>query len=120
MIDDVALNFSPGSLYLLNAILAVVMFSIAIDILPRDFTALARASKALVAGIASQFVVLPALTFLLVITAAPQASIALGLIRPDLNTAGTEVEINIYGELRKAVVQADQPLWDPQNERLRA
>ena len=48
------------------------------------------------------------------------ASIALGLIRPDLNTAGTEVEINIYGELRKAVVQADQPLWDPQNERLRA
>ena len=40
MIDDVALNFSPGSLYLLNAILAVVMFSIAIDILPRDFTAL--------------------------------------------------------------------------------
>ncbi len=80
MIDDVALNFSPGSLHLLNAILAVVMFSIAIDILPRDFRALAKAPKAFFAGVFSQFVVLPALTFLLVLATAPQASIALGLI----------------------------------------
>lgn len=80
MIDEVALNFSPGSLHLLNAILAVVMFSIAIDILPRDFRALARAPRAFFAGVFSQFVVLPALTFLLVLATAPQASIALGLI----------------------------------------
>ena len=80
MIDEVALNFSPGSLHLLNAILAVVMFSIAIDILPRDFKALARAPRAFFAGVFSQFVVLPALTFLLVLATAPRASIALGLI----------------------------------------
>ncbi|MFK7876092.1 MAG: FAD-dependent oxidoreductase [Paracoccaceae bacterium] len=49
-----------------------------------------------------------------------EASIALGMIRPDLTTPGTEVEINIYGQMCKAVVQADAPLWDPQNERLRA
>ncbi len=48
------------------------------------------------------------------------ASIALGMIRPDLNLPGTEVEVEIYGEKCKAVVQADQPLWDPANERLRA
>ena len=48
------------------------------------------------------------------------ASIALGMIRPDLNVPGTEVEINIYGQKCKAVVQADAPLWDPNNERLRA
>jgi dimethylglycine dehydrogenase len=28
--------------------------------------------------------------------------------------------VEIYGERRKAVVQEDQPLWDPANERLRA
>ena len=33
MIDDVALNFSPNSLLLLNGILAVVMFSVAIDLM---------------------------------------------------------------------------------------
>ena len=48
------------------------------------------------------------------------ASIALGMIRPDLNVAGTEVEVEIYGEKCKAVVQEDQPLWDPANERLRS
>ncbi|WP_299880585.1 FAD-dependent oxidoreductase [uncultured Sulfitobacter sp.] len=47
-------------------------------------------------------------------------SIALGTIRADLAEPGTEVEVNIYGTLCKAVVQPDQPLWDPANERIRA
>lgn len=80
MIDDAVLNFSPGSLVLLNAILAIVMFSIAIDLKPADFRALAKAPKPLLTGLASQFLVLPVLTFLLVLVVRPQASIALGLI----------------------------------------
>ena len=48
------------------------------------------------------------------------ASIALGTIRTDLAVPGTDLEIEIYGERRKAVVQPDQPLWDPENERIRA
>jgi dimethylglycine dehydrogenase len=48
------------------------------------------------------------------------ASIALGMIRADLAVEGTEIEVEIYGERRKATVQADQPLWDPENERIRA
>ncbi|MEM8792385.1 MAG: FAD-dependent oxidoreductase [Pseudomonadota bacterium] len=48
------------------------------------------------------------------------ASIALGVIRPDCAAPGTELEVEIYGERIKAVVQPDQPLWDPENERLRA
>ena len=79
-VDDVMLNFSPGSLQLLNAILAVVMFSIAIDLKPEDFKRLAHAPKPLVAGLFSQFVVLPVLTFGLVLLLRPQPSIALGLI----------------------------------------
>ncbi|SDG06221.1 bile acid:sodium symporter family protein [Sulfitobacter delicatus] len=80
MIDDAVLDFSSGSLFVLNAILAVVMFSIAIDLKPRDFQALSRAPKPLIVGLFSQFVVLPVLTFLLVLATQPQASIALGLI----------------------------------------
>ena len=48
------------------------------------------------------------------------ASIALGTIRADLAVEGTEVAINIFGKMCKATVQADQPLWDPENARLRA
>ncbi|MGJ8597037.1 GcvT family protein [Sulfitobacter sp.] len=47
-------------------------------------------------------------------------SIALGTIRADLAIEGTELEINIFGRMCKAIVQADRPLWDPENERLRA
>ncbi|MAM25402.1 MAG: dimethylglycine dehydrogenase [Rhodobacteraceae bacterium] len=48
------------------------------------------------------------------------ASIALGMIRSDLAEPGTRLEIDIFGDRRTAEVQPDQPMWDPQNERLRA
>lgn len=80
MIDEAVLDFAPGSLMLLNAILAVVMFSVAIDLRPHDFKALFRAPRPLITGLVSQFLVLPALTFLMVLALRPQASVALGLI----------------------------------------
>ena len=79
-IDDVMLNFSPASLTLLNAILALVMFSIALDLKPEHFRALALAPRPLLAGFAAQFLALPAATFGLVLVFQPQASVALGLI----------------------------------------
>ncbi|MEL7154702.1 MAG: glycine cleavage T C-terminal barrel domain-containing protein, partial [Pseudomonadota bacterium] len=48
------------------------------------------------------------------------ASIALGMIRTDLAVPGTEIEVDIFGQKRRAVVQPEGPLWDPENERLRA
>lgn len=80
MIDEAVVQFSAGSLMLLNVILAIVMFSIAIDLRPRDFRVLAKAPKPLLIGLLSQFLLLPFLTFLLVIAVQPQASVALGLM----------------------------------------
>jgi dimethylglycine dehydrogenase len=42
------------------------------------------------------------------------------MVRADLAEPGTELQVDIYGELCRAVVQADAPMWDPDNERLRA
>ncbi|MEZ5777521.1 MAG: FAD-dependent oxidoreductase [Paracoccaceae bacterium] len=47
-------------------------------------------------------------------------SIALGMLRADLAVPGTKLEVEIYGVRVPAVVQQDGPLWDPENERLRA
>lgn len=79
-IDEVMLNFSPASMQILNAVLAIVMFSIAIDLKPEDFKRLIRSPKPLLTGIFSQFVVLPTLTFFMILIIAPRPSIALGLI----------------------------------------
>ena len=48
------------------------------------------------------------------------ASIALGMVRTDLARPDTELEVEIYGERRRATVQRHPSLWDPANERLRA
>ncbi|TYB89153.1 FAD-dependent oxidoreductase [Oceaniovalibus sp. ACAM 378] len=47
-------------------------------------------------------------------------SIALGMVRADLAVAGTVLEVKIFGEKCRAVVQPDRPLWDPDNVRIRA
>ncbi|MEM8978346.1 MAG: FAD-dependent oxidoreductase [Pseudomonadota bacterium] len=49
-----------------------------------------------------------------------EASIALGMVRAELAAPGTELEVEIFGERCKAVVQEDQPMWDPENARIRA
>jgi dimethylglycine dehydrogenase len=47
-------------------------------------------------------------------------SMALGMLRAELAVAGTEVEVEIFGDRVKAVVLADGPTWDAKNERIRA
>ncbi|MEM7463948.1 MAG: aminomethyltransferase family protein, partial [Pseudomonadota bacterium] len=47
-------------------------------------------------------------------------SIALGMVRTDLAVPGTSLEVEIFGNRVPAIVQADEPLWDAANERLRA
>ncbi|MEM9011143.1 MAG: FAD-dependent oxidoreductase [Pseudomonadota bacterium] len=47
-------------------------------------------------------------------------SIALGMLRADLTEPGTKIDVEIFGTRRAAEVQPDRPLWDPENERLRA
>ncbi len=79
-IDQVALNFDAGNLRVLNAILAIVMFSIALDLRTDDFRRIAGAPKPLIVGLVSQFLVLPALTFLMIVALRPMPSVAMGLI----------------------------------------
>ncbi|MEN0087908.1 MAG: glycine cleavage T C-terminal barrel domain-containing protein, partial [Pseudomonadota bacterium] len=47
-------------------------------------------------------------------------SIALGMVQTPMAAEGTALEVEIFGERYAAEVQADGPIWDPANERLRA
>ncbi|MEX0956212.1 MAG: bile acid:sodium symporter family protein [Rhizobiaceae bacterium] len=79
-VDQVMLNFSPTSLAVLNGILAIVMLGVALDLTLGDFRRLLDAPRALLLGFFSQFIFLPAATFLLVFLLRPSASIALGMM----------------------------------------
>lgn len=78
--DAVSLNFSQDSLWLLNICLGIIMFGVALGIHLNDFRAIIKHPKPAIVGIISQFLLLPAVTFLLVLILKPAPSIALGMI----------------------------------------
>jgi dimethylglycine dehydrogenase len=49
-----------------------------------------------------------------------EKSIALAMVKAHLARPGTEFEVEIFGEKRRAVVQDNAALWDPENLRLRS
>ncbi len=79
-IDEVVLNFSPNSLVLLNVVLALIMFGIALDVAPRDFKIVAKHPKPFIVAILAQLLVLPAVTFGLTLILPVTPSMALGMI----------------------------------------
>lgn len=79
-LDHVRLTFSANSLDYLNIILAFIMFGVALNLRIEDFKRVWDEPKAAGIGMATQFILLPLFTFLLVIIMQPQPSIALGMI----------------------------------------
>ncbi len=79
-VDEIVLNFTPGSLVILNVVLALIMLGIALDTAPSDFKAVARHPKPFVIAILAQLLLLPAVTFLLTLVLPVTASMALGMI----------------------------------------
>ncbi len=78
-LDSLHINFDSESLFFLNLTLAVIMFGVALNITISDFLRIIKSPKSVLVGILSQFVFLPAFTFLLVFIIKPIPSIALGM-----------------------------------------
>ncbi len=80
MIDQVRINFSEDSLFLLNICLAFMMFGVALDIKLSDFKKLLVQPKPAAVGLLSQYLLLPILTLILIAVFQPMTSIALGMV----------------------------------------
>lgn len=78
-LDSSTLNFNQDALLLLNVSLAIIMFGVALDLKVKDFRYVAKNPQSFVAGLFSQFFLLPALTLLLVSLIQPPPSVALGM-----------------------------------------
>ncbi|MFT7160282.1 MAG: BASS family bile acid:Na+ symporter [Bacteroidia bacterium] len=78
-LDHVVLNFNKDSLVLLNVCLAFIMFGVALELKIKNFKQVFRTPIPVITGLISQFILLPAVTFLLVVLIKPSAGIALGM-----------------------------------------
>ena len=79
-IDQIRLNFNPQSLTALNVLIGLMMLGMALDIKLDDFRRVVRSPRGPAIGLAAQFVLLPAFTYLLTMVLRPAPSLALGKI----------------------------------------
>jgi BASS family bile acid:Na+ symporter len=77
---EISLNFEPGALQLLNLIIALVVFGVALDLRVEDFLRVLRSPRAPLIGLSSQFLLMPAFATLVVWLLQPHPSIGLGII----------------------------------------
>lgn len=80
VLDNIRLNFSEAGIHTLNIALAFIMFGIALDINFDHFKLVVSKPKSVLTGVLTQFILLPAITFLLVITLDLTATVTLGMI----------------------------------------
>ena len=79
-IDDIKINFDTEGLWVLNIAIAIIMFGVALGITTDDFKLLLKNPKTLFVGVLSQFILLPAFTFLAILIIEPHPSFALGMM----------------------------------------
>ena len=79
-IDSIVLNFDSNALFVLNVTLAFIMFGIALDLKWINFQRVFSIPKSLIVGLISQLLLLPFLTYLLILLLKPIPSMALGMI----------------------------------------
>lgn len=79
-VDAIQLNIGTGALWIMNVSLACIMFGVALELTVEDFKNVAKHPKSALVGLTSQFLLLPLLTYLLVITMNPAPSLALGMM----------------------------------------
>ena len=81
-LDPIRINFSAAGMHAINIVLCFVMFGVALNIQPGQFTRLIKNPKLPLIGLFSQLIALPAMTFLLVILINPYITptVAMGMI----------------------------------------
>jgi BASS family bile acid:Na+ symporter len=95
-LDQIQLTFSPASLWALNGVMALLMFGIALELSAADFLRVAKHPRAALVGIFSQFIILPAATFLLIQLLRPPPSVALGMILVAACPGGNVSNLIVY------------------------
>ena len=78
--SNIHIHFNENSKTALNICLALVMFGVALELKPSDFYRVFRNPKAPLVGLMSHFVVLPFITYMLILILHPPIGFALGMM----------------------------------------
>ncbi len=81
-LDPIRLNFSANGMRVINFVLALVMFGVALGIKPAEFKTVFKKPKSAILGLTCQLFLLPAMTFLLIVVLKDHITpmVAMGMI----------------------------------------
>jgi len=79
-VDDITIAFNESSMVILRIVIASILFGIALDTRIEDFKVALKRPGVIGIALLTQFLVLPALTFLLTLALNVRGSVALGMI----------------------------------------
>jgi len=79
-LDAIKLNFNEAGLMMMNITIAFIMFGVALGIKKEHFLQIGKNPKSVIIGLIAQFLLLPAITYLLVIIFKFPVSISLGML----------------------------------------
>ncbi|RLD53362.1 MAG: bile acid:sodium symporter family protein [Bacteroidetes bacterium] len=79
-LDEIKLNFNEAGLMVMNITIAFIMFGVALGIKRENFVQITKNPKSVIIGLVAQFLLLPAITYLLVILLKFPVSISLGML----------------------------------------
>ncbi len=79
-IDSIVINYDSQALWIMNILLGVIMFGVALDLKVEDFKKLFETPKSILVGFSAQFILLPLFTFIFVLLYEPHPSVALGMM----------------------------------------
>ncbi|MDR1653400.1 MAG: bile acid:sodium symporter family protein [Prevotellaceae bacterium] len=65
-LDTIRINFTADGMHIINIVLGLVMFGVALNIKPSLFKRVLTHPKSVILGVVSQIIILPAVTFLLI------------------------------------------------------
>ena len=79
-LDGIKLNFNETGLMIMNITIAFIMFGVALGIKRENFLLITKNPKSVIIGLVSQFLLLPATTYLFIIILKFPVSISLGML----------------------------------------
>lgn len=87
-VDTLQLHFNPDQMLVLNAAMAFLMFSVALDIRLEDFRRVVQFPRSIGVGILAQYLIFPLLTLAIIAVFNPPASVGLGMVLVSMCPSG--------------------------------
>jgi bile acid:Na+ symporter, BASS family len=95
-VDTLSINFNPNQMAILNAAMAFLMFSVALDVRWSDFRQVAQFPRSIVVGLVAQYLLFPLFTLGIIRVFHPPVSIALGMVLVSLCPSGNMTNFLVH------------------------